>query len=50
MLNCKEVSAWRQIFGEGEGLAGVFLRNVDKEFLQQSKQDSWQGLMQHADM
>lgn len=38
------------IVGKNEGLEGVFLKNVDKEFLQKSKQDSWQGLMQLVDM
>lgn len=50
MLNCKEVSTWWQLFGEREGLAGVFLRNVDKEFLQESKQNSGQGFMRCVDM
>lgn len=35
---------------KSEGLAGVFLRNVDKEFPQQAKQNSWQGFLRRVDM
>lgn len=35
---------------KSEGLAGVFLRNVDKEFPQQTKQNSWQGFLRRVDM
>lgn len=44
LMNCREVSAWDHGYLEkqSEGLAGVLLRNVDKEFPQQSRQSSGQ--------